>query len=628
MKAEIQSEVVSTSKVARRSTKTATAAKASPQAKVTTTALPATQNEAKSRFKQIIGKALPPIYNDFRSLLSYGVWTPLYFKLVSAPRFEGPDNLSKVYARYKAKHTPLVPYSEAHPKHLTGNLNIPSVRDKNIEGNVKVFRSALDQAKLAFKLISFLDHNLPQANINIPLENKPRLPVWSDGSKYWPEFFKLNILGNTIPNHGKLAKAPQTALDAFQQGQLLAYLTESGVGNTFAKPIPERGEGALVCDFRFLEKYATKPDYESYGGMAYFQVNSKSKKLDLVSVVAPGSELEIAANPDDPAFRRAESLVLASMYYEVISGKHLAEIHMTYNLVEVAMHNAFDAQQQWNHPLRTFLYLHFFAHELAEEITTEHLVQDGAVFSQIFATTHGALIDHLNDSYANFEYGVDEDFEARAAAMTLPGKPGEILPNACINWELQYFEIWHRYTTALINIIYPDDRAVKADKYLQDFHKNLLEVLPKGLPERYNGFQTRQGIARFAADTIHHTVVRHQVYGTTGIRAALDPRISTTQVPKDSGTPAIDEWRSLAYVALATGEARFTLLLCDQGKGFSYLLDGIDKQYQKPMSIVFDQLQDDLKALDKAWTANLAEKTFNYEYFRALPSDLHTGPGY
>ena len=290
------------------------------------------------------------------------------------------------------------------------------------------------------------------------------------------------------------------------------------------------------------------------------------------------------------------------------------------------MHNAFDAQEQWTHPFRTFMYLHFFSHELAEEMTTEHLVQESAVFSQIFSTTHDEMINHLNDTYSNFEYGVDEDFESRAEIMTMSN--GEILPQSCIRWELEYFEIWTAYTTDLINIIYEDDESVANDRYMQDFHNGLLQVMLQGLPKRYENLRTRKGVARFAADTIHHAVIRHQVYGTTGIRAALDPRISTTQVPRDTGTPGVDEWRALAFVALATGEARFTLLIGDKGKDFTYLLDGIDEVYRKPMAKVFHQLQMSLLALDEKWTEGVVEKDFNNNYFRAIPSALHTGPGY
>ena len=46
------------------------------------------------------------------------------------------------------------------------------------------------------------------------------------------------------------------------------------------------------------------------------------------------------------------------------------------------------------------------------------------------------------------------------------------------------------------------------------------------------------------------------------------------------------------------------------------------------MATVFDQLQEDLKALNEKWTADTIEREYNYNYFRAVPSALHTGPGY
>jgi len=569
---------------------------------------------------------LPKTYGGFRTILINTIWAPLYFFLVSAKRFPNPFNLTEVYGGSKPpKTTTLKPYYQVHPEFLLQRLSIPAA--ENIEGNVTIFKKLVKTARTAFSVMAILDHYLPQANVKIPLASKKRMAIWSDGSEYWPSLFQKKIFGLHLPDGGLMDKTPEPAIAAFKEGQLLAYLAESGVASPFLKPAPEMGEGMLMIDFRFLENYETKPDYESYGGAAYFKVNSVKQRLELISVVAPHMSEMLPADPRSPSFRRAESLVLASMYYQVISGKHLAEIHMTYNLVEVAMHDAFDAQGQWTHPFRTFLYLHFFSHELAEEITTEHLVQEGAVFSQIFATTHDSLVHHLNDCYTNFEYGEDENFEAREAMLTMQGsagKKGDILPNACIKWELQYAEIWQKYTTALMDIIYKDDAAVQVDKYMQDFHAGLLQVMVKGLPARYEDFKTKAGVARFASDTIHHAVVRHQVYGTTGIRAALDPRISKVQVPRDGGTYAVNEWRSLALVALATGKARFTLLLGD----FTYLLDGVDAQYKDSMHSVFDQLQEDLRILEAEWNTTEEEKQHNYDYFRAVPSVLHTGPGY
>jgi hypothetical protein len=199
-----------------------------------------------------------------------------------------------------------------------------------------------------------------------------------------------------------------------------------------------------------------------------------------------------------------------------------------------------------------------------------------------------------------------------------------LLPRSAIKWELRYAEIWQRYTTALVDVIYDDDEAVAADPYVQGFHRELSLVMHNALPERYADFKTRAGLSRFASDTIHHAVVRHEVYGTTGVRAALDPRLNSTQIPSDGGPPGVDEWRSLLCVALATATARFTLLRGD----FKYLLDGVDGAYAPGMKEAFDRLQADLGELEEEWTRSKKDKQFSYDYFRALPSDLRTGPGY
>ena len=244
------------------------------------------------------------------------------------------------------------------------------------------------------------------------------------------------------------------------------------------------------------------------------------------------------------------------------------------------------------------------------------------MFTQIFATTHDGMINHLNDAYHRFHFGEDEDFEARTKAMTM--MDGRLLPHSCITWELMYAEIWQRYTGAIVDIIYPNDQAVTDDPYLKDFHDQLCLILLNGLPARYANFKTRAGVARFAADTIHHMVVRHQVYGTTGVKAAMDPRISKVQLPRDGGTLPIDEWRSLVCVALATARARFVLLRGD----WRYLLDGVDAKYEAPMAKEFDRLQEDLQKLEDEWTKSEVDKQYNYDYFRPLPSALHTGAGY
>lgn len=575
-------------------------------------------------------KAAPKTYNVLRTKISNTIWSLQYFLLISAKRFPNPMNLTELYGNTDQgqgvgkgpEPATLAPYYQNHPEFLPEALAIPSVT--KIEGNVTAFGDLVKKAKNGFKIIALLDHFLPQANVNIPLKDKVRMNLWSDGSDIYPKIYTKTLFGFSLPVP-KFKVTPPPAVDAYKKGQLFAYLAEFGVANPFLKKAADK-PGHLVIDFRFLERYHTKADYESYGGKAYFKVNSESKRLELTSVIAPNTDNEILPNPMDATFRHAESMVIASMYYQVISGKHLADIHMTYNLLEVVLHNAFDAQGQYAHPIRTFMYLHLFSHELAEELTTEHLVQEGAVFSQVFATTHDSLVQHLNDQYHRFEYAQDEDFEYRKEIMTMEN--GELLPGACINWELEYAKVWKTYTDNIMDVVYADDQAVANDQYVQDMARGMKEVFLNGMPERYDDFKTKQGLSRWASDTIHHLVVRHQVYGTTGINSALDPRISSTQIPKDGGTPAVDEWRSLMGVALATACARFTLLYGKDDEKFVYLLDGLEPKYKNGMTPIFEQLHDDLKELDEKWTKSSADLEFNYNYFRAIPSKLRTGPGY
>ena len=567
----------------------------------------------------LVAWRFPLTRGNFRAAASNAIWSVPNFLLVSNPRFPSPKPLGEIYERHDAKVVGLEPYYQAHPEFLIQAVSIPEQME--LTRPVTVFRRLVKTVRAVFKVIENLDHVFPQANVDVPITDKPRMAIWSDGTEYWPGLFRWNLFGRTVPGEGELEHAPEPAVQAYKQGQLLAYLCEAGIGATYLKRCPAGSEHELEVDLSYLQDYETKQDYESYGGKAFFRIDREERRLVLTAVIGSESSTVYAVDPEDPSFRHAESQVLASLYYDVVSGKHLAEIHMTYNIVEVTMHNAFDVQGKFDHPFRTFLYLHLFAHGLAETLTTEHLLQEGAVFAQIFATTQDGLTRHLNDTFQRFRYGEDEDFEEREELMTVDG---ELLPRSAIRWERDYAEIWQRYTTKLIDCIYGTDADVLDDWHLQEFHSNLSRILLQELPPRYDGFRTKAGVARFAADTIHHMVVRHQVYGTTAVRAALDPRISKTQVPRDMGTTPVDEWRSLAGVALATARARYTLLMQD----FRYLLKDVDLKYRGRMEVIFEELQGDLRELDERWTRTEEDRVFNYDFFRPVPSELHTGAGY
>jgi hypothetical protein len=207
-----------------------------------------------------------------------------------------------------------------------------------------------------------MDYFIPQANVNTPLKYKPRMAVTDDGQEKYPSgLFSLGIMG-AFPEMGKkLQRASEPVIDSFKDGELLAWLSQFGIGNSFLKKaveveeypyyqlvdikeiLKEHVKSGLVLDFRDLEAYEYKEDYEPYGGVAFFVTDAK-KNLKVEWLVTPMTTKKTLPQEKNQAFRRAEAMLISSLYFSVIAGKHLAEIHMTYNLLEVAAHNAFDVK--------------------------------------------------------------------------------------------------------------------------------------------------------------------------------------------------------------------------------------------------------------------------------------------
>jgi hypothetical protein len=203
--------------------------------------------------------------------------------------------------------------------------------------------------------------------------------------------------------------------------------------------------------------------------------------------------------------------------------------------------------KQWNaiDAVRALIY-HSHAPSI---ITVRHLIQEGAVFNQIFALKYDSLLNFLQQTYTGFVYASDEDFEGRTHTMEklreteppstsagIPTPVGETPPPptsagrpkldfvCSLDWELKYHKIFTKYTDSLVDAIYEDDEHVENDDELQDFYVSL-NTLFETIPDRYNAFKSKAGIKRFLSDTINHLVVGHEFYGTTGVSGATDPRV-------------------------------------------------------------------------------------------------------
>ena len=265
------------------------------------------------------------------------------------------------------------------------------VFSKALPQTVAIFSHLRTFVSTAFDIITWIDMIFPQTIVSTPLREKERFKVWETGHRYYPSpLFSgqplFPVMGKTLQN------APAPMVTAHQQGDLLPYLCQYGFGNKFLKraipkdeypyfdsesPAGKAGE-FMVLDFRYLEHYENKEDYEPYGGVAFFRIETTpdGNKLKLVFVVEPRTILKTTASLKNGTYRRVESMIVASLYFSVVAGKHLGEMHMSYNLLEVALHNAFDYGLNTNpreelncHPIRLILYIHLFSHSLATELT-------------------------------------------------------------------------------------------------------------------------------------------------------------------------------------------------------------------------------------------------------------------
>lgn len=299
-----------------------------------------------------------------------------------------------------------------------------------------------------------------------------------------------------------------------------------------------------------------------------------------------------------------------------------------------------------------------------QELTTEHLVQQGAVFNQIFALKYESLLDYLSSVYNQFTYASDEDFTTRELVNeNIEGTNASYLTtndiyqppvSNSLKWESEYYAIFKEYATSVVKAVYEEnDENVKKDEVLQDYYNALSRLFHK-MPSRYAEFKTVDGVTTFVADTINHLVIRHQLYGTTAVASVMDPRLGSTQTPRDGGPPAVDEWRSLGYVALATAYANFVHLMDDpdettETSGLVNIFDdavpvlGHQQKHilVRSMKTAWSTMQVKLKEkqtewvndlhlpdTDKAADPNNWHKDINYMYFRPTPKDCHTGPGY
>ncbi len=220
-------------------------------------------------------------WGQCRTVLANFIWPFFYLLVAGGLYIPKPERLSVLYQGKDDKLEPLkvYPYHVAHPRNLSYPIQVPCL-DEAMTLKVHAFGFITRLVTFFFAVASVANRRFPFANTKTPIDNKPRMEAWSDGSHYWPGWLERKIW---LPGLGRFEiqsgvrgpgfqPTPELAVDAYREGQLLAYLVEYGIAGSFIEPEKRGKKTVFKLDFSFLEKYETKPDYESYGGKAHLQI--------------------------------------------------------------------------------------------------------------------------------------------------------------------------------------------------------------------------------------------------------------------------------------------------------------------------------------------------------------------
>lgn len=596
----------------------------------------------------------PQSYSTLRFLFNDVIWQTIYAGLLIMPAWYPQPMREEIYA--SNPRVEFVPYGSTHPRATLYEFNganfIPKAQ--------QLFNGAM--VKLIFNVIRFFDTFFPQARRDVKITDKNR--VTGVYSNYFPKQLAAIV--------GPASEQRATVLEYRARGQMLAYVVNFGHASTMVSAGKNPDE--VIMDLDFMNKFPSKPDFVKYGGVARFRVrhvaaassSSDSTEstnftplLELVSVSAPNSKKVInVPAPTDPAladplseFRKVETVLLASTCANCVVAKHCAGIHSYFNLIAVSLHNAFDTQPwlqsaivsgkngKYPHPIRLALMPHFYNHVIVEELTTPHLLERYAVFPQIFNFTDEGLAQYYDRQFALFDLNSDADLSARFAVLGLDESSVSKLDakSGTLAWEIQYHKIFLKYCTMLVEATYYEsaprlDDAVKADPLIRALAKELQAALPNKVPARYGSLDTVARLARFMADTIFCVSIRHQIYGVNTAHYCDDWLSVPNQVPVDYGVPAVEDYMSQLYVALATTRPLFILFKArDVAHRWNYLLAPLAKtvpDIYSRFSAAFDWLQKEFDGVEAAYSSNAVEKLVNFELNRALPSDLCPGSAY
>jgi len=295
------------------------------------------------------------------------------------------------------------------------------------------------------------------------------------------------------------------------------------------------------------------------------------------------------------------------------------------------------------------MHLHFFNHIVVNDSTTGHLLENTAIFVQIFPWTIRGLYQFLEAVVRNYDYMSDADLETRKAVTD-----GIMPEQSTLTWESKYKAIYVNYATQIADVTWKTDEDVAKDKQMQQFLKNLNVNIPKGVPARLRSrdgtvaVTSKAQAAEIMASAIFVVTCRHEVYGTLFGNWAYEPYIMQSQLPLDFGPPAVNDYQAMVGIAMATSRKPATKLMIredpmpgekttvglprnEHGVGmrnFKYFIRNLPTEESEGLGRAFDYMQTALNGLYVDMAGNREKREMANWFLQVTPEMLETGAGY
>jgi arachidonate 15-lipoxygenase len=358
-------------------------------------------------------------------------------------------------------------------------------------------------------------------------------------------------------------------------------LERLAVASPYAHCLRSTGQGHFEWSFQELGAFEQHPGLRSLGLRVDFALDAATRRLAVDHI-----ECELGhIRPGQAQYGAALELALCAATTHTSLVRHFGGVHLyAGGPFAIASRRALGS----DHPLLRLLWPHLFGTQYSNEIVTRGQMAPGGDFESIFSFTHAGMCALFEASHHRYDIGVlDPESDARRRGVLGAGFDTPALAN-----QMQLFEVMNAHTERYLELYYPSDAALGADRELQRWLDELERLIPNGVRVITGGPSPgRTRLARLVAAFIYLATVEHEVVGTGLWSYQLWTDVQPVRVSRNGTREPLDVYQRLVNANFNLNVRRAQLM-----QDFSYL--ALDPRGADAMRTFQRELRELQRALD------------------------------